>query len=341
MLPAYVAVTAAHSEAKTRPGTVKRFGPLVQTAVVAWSDDYGSSLGAALAFYAVLCVAALLLVALALSGLILDPASAQRALPAVLGSGTAAALLNQTHAWSGGWIALAAGLVTLAVGIVALFGELQDALNRIWRAPLPRPPGLLRLIRERLPCFGTMLGVGLLVLALLCASAAIAALAGRGSDPFGGRTLPLELVHCGASLALFTLAFARVYQSVPRVPVAWRDVWIGAAVTALLFTIGESGLGWYLGRFAIASPLAAAAAPIALAVWAYYSAQVFLLGAELSRAFAHTLGSRRKQPAATPALVTPRRPRVTGQPEAPILVRPWPHDRAPQRGALRARSERT
>jgi membrane protein len=321
--------------------TAKQLGRLVQTAVVAWSDDYGSSLGAALAFYALLCLAALLLVGLALAGLILDPASMQRALPAVLGGGTGAALLNKTHASSGGWIALAAGLVMLAVGVAALFGELQDALNRIWRAPLPRPPGLLRLIRERLPCFGTMLGVGLLVLALLSASAAIAALAGRGSDPFGGQSLPLQLVHFGASQVLFTLAFARLYQSVPRLLIAWRDVWIGAAVTALLFTIGESGLGWYLGQFATASPLAAAAAPIALALWAYYSAQVFLLGAELSRAFAHTLGSRRKQPAETPAQVIPRRPRVTGQEEAPILVRPWPHDRAPQRGALRARSERT
>jgi membrane protein len=341
MLPAYEAVTAANSEAKTRPVTAKQLGPLVQAAGVAWSDDYGSSLGAALAFYALLCLAALLLVALALSGLILDPTSMQRALPAILGSGSGAALLNKTHASSGGWIALVAGLITLALGMAALFGELQDALNRIWRAPLPRPPGLLRLIRERLPCFGTMLGVGLLICALLFASAAIAALAGRGTDLFGGQTLPLQLVHCGASLALFTLAFARVYQSVPRVLIAWRDVWIGAAVTALLFTIGESWLGWYLGQFAIASPLAAAAAPIALALWAYYSAQAFLLGAELSRAFAHTLGSRRKQPAATPALVLPRRPRVNGQPESPILVRPWPHDRAPRRGAHRARSERT
>jgi membrane protein len=320
--------------------TAKQLGRLVQTAVVAWSDDYGSSLGAALAFYALLCLAAVLLVAVA-AGLFLDPAFAQRALPAVFGGGTAAALLNDVHASSGGWIAMASGVVALGIGAAALFGELQDALNRIWRVPLPRPPGLLRLIRERLPGFGMILGAGLLALALLSASAAIAALAGRGSEPVGARWLPLEAVYCGASLALLTLALACIYQSVPRMVIAWHDVWIGAAATAVLFTIGLSLLGWYLGRFAMASPLAAVASPIALALWVYYSAQVFLLGAELSRVFAHALGSRRKHPAAMPALVIARRTKAAGEQEAPILVRPWPYERARQRGAVRARSERT
>jgi membrane protein len=314
--------------------TLKQSWQLVRTSVVAWSDDYASSMGAALAFYTVFSVAPILLIAIAVAGLVFDTAAAQRAvaaeLQALLGSGGAAAvkaLLESAHSPSGGWVSTVIGVVTLLIGASAVFGELQDALNRIWRAPLPRPPGLLRLVRSNLLSFGMILGVGFLLIVSLVLSAAISALGDRWGEAFGSQPLLLEAVDFALSFGLITLSFALIYKYVPRVAVEWRDVWIGAAVTALLFTIGKSLIGVYLGRSGIASAFGAAGSLIVLLLWVYYSAQIFLLGAEFTWAFAHAYGSRRGRPQAEPAVAMPCRAPAASAQEEPILVKPWSDDR--------------
>jgi membrane protein len=317
--------------------TLRELSALVRTSVVAWSADYASSMGAALAFYSVVSLAPLLLVAVAVAGLFFDTVAAQRALVAELqalfGSGAAATveiLLKTEHSPSGGWAATALGVGTLLVGASAVFGELQDALNRIWRAPLPRPPGLLRLVREQLASFAMILAVGALLLVSLILSAAISAL-GSWSDALGKASLLLEAINFGVSLVLITVSFALIYKYIPRVAIEWRDVWIGAAVTALLFTVGKSLLGVYLGRTAIASTFGAAGSLVLLLLAVYYSAQVFLLGAEFTWAFAHAYGSRRGHPHVEPAVPIPRRAGAAQPPEAPLLVKPWPYELATKR----------
>jgi membrane protein len=311
---------------------------LVRTSVSAWSEDYASSMGAALAFYTVFSVAPILLIAIAVAGLVFDTAAAQHAvaaeLQALLGSGAAAAvqaLLESAHSPSGGWISTAIGIVTLLIGASAVFGELQDALNRIWRAPLPRPPGLLRLVRDRLLSFGMILGVGFLLIVSLVLSAAITALGQRWGAALGHQALLLEAADFGLSFGLITLSFALIYKYVPRVAIEWRDVWIGAAVTALLFTVGKSLIGAYLGRSGIASAFGAAGSLIVLLLWVYYSAQIFLFGAEFTWAFAHAYGSRRGRAQVAPATTIPRRATAASAQEAPILVKPWSNDRVTRR----------
>ncbi len=318
---------------RAQPVPPKQLGRLFGSAVVAWNDDYGSSLGAALALYALACLALLLLVALAGGSLVLDTASGQRALQALLGGWPAASVTAQLHrgyAAADLWLATAVGLGGLAVAAAALFGELQDALNRIWRAPLPRPAGLWRLVRERPAAFALLLAVGVVVLVSLSLNGVFAALDRDAA-------LGLEAINLGVSLALLAVALAALYRSIPRVVIDWRDVRIGAAGSALLLTLGVWLLGFYLGRGAAASPVGVAETLIALVFWAYCSAQIFVLGAHFTRVLASAHGAQRTHPPALPAIPGSRRHRNAGQMEAPILVKPWPYERAAPRSTTSER----
>jgi membrane protein len=332
----FEALIPVRSRARAPRMPPSQLGGLVRSAVLAWNDAYGSSLGAALAFYALACLASLLLVVLAGCGLVLDTVSGQRALQALLGAGNATnvtALLQRGYAAADHWLVTVLGLIGLCVAAAALFGELQDALNRIWRAPLPRPPGLLRLIRERLPTFALLVAVGLVVLVSLSMSAVFAAL---GRD--AAAALGVEAINLGVSLALLAVALAALYRFLPRVVIDWRDVRIGAAGSALVLTLGTWLVGFYLGRGAAASPFGVAEALIALGLWVYGSAQIFLLGAQFTRVFALAHGSPHTQP--LPATLSSRRNRNAGQAEAPILVKPWPYERPSPRSTAGARAAR-
>jgi membrane protein len=183
-------------------------------------------------------------------------------------------------------------VVLLGVGAISVFGELQDALDRIWRAPGRAGGGLWALVRARLLSFGLVLGVGFLLIISLIASAAVAALGKFSAPMFGASAVLAEGLNLVVSFALVTVTFAMIYKIIPRVRIGWRDVWIGAAVTALLFAIGKSLIGLYLGRSSYASAFGAAGSLVVLLVWVYYSAQIFLLGAEFTWVYAHSLGSR-------------------------------------------------
>ncbi|HEX4234361.1 MAG TPA: YihY/virulence factor BrkB family protein [Caldimonas sp.] len=274
---------------------------MAKEAFAAWVDDYAPSMGAALAYYTLFSFAPLLLIAVSIAGLVFGPDAARGEIFAQLrdmigddGAAAAQSLLQSVNRPAQGLVGTIFGLGTLVIGAASVFGELQNSLDRIWRAP-PRGSGsgLWTLVRVRLLSFGMILGIGFLLIVSLVASAAIAAFGKRYANAFGGWALLAEALNFAISLVVITVLFAMIYKILPRVRIGWRDVWTGAAVTALLFVIGKSMIGLYLGHSGVASGFGAAGSLIVLIVWTYYSAQVFLLGAEFTHVYAHVRGSRR------------------------------------------------
>ena len=273
---------------------------LLRDACAAWVDDYASSMGAALAFYTLFSITPLLLIVISLAGLVFGEQAARGEIMMELGGLLGADSAKAVEAMVAGLDRPLAGVMGTLVGVTALvigattvFGELQDALDRIWRAPArPTGSGLWRLVRARLLSLGMVLGVGFLLMVSLVASAALAALGKWWGPWFGGLVVLANVLNAALSFTLVTAMFAMIYKGMPRVRVAWRDVWIGAALTALLFTVGKSLIGIYIGRSGVATPFGAAASLVVLLIWVYYSAQIFLLGAEFTWIYAHRHGSR-------------------------------------------------
>ena len=182
------------------------------------------------------------------------------------------------------------------MGATSVFGELQDALDRIWRAPArDRSGGLWGLVRARLLSCGMILGIAFLLMVSLVFSAVVAALGKWWSGAFGEWVLLAELFNLAVGFVMTTGVFAMIYKVMPRVSVKWRDVWLGATVTSVLFTGGRFLIGTYIGRSNLASGFGAAGSLIVVFVWVYYSAQMFLLGAEFTWVYAKTFGSMRAE----------------------------------------------
>jgi membrane protein len=193
-----------------------------------------------------------------------------------------------------GIISTVIGVLLLLVGATTVFGELQDALDRIWRAPArDRSGGLWGLLRARLLSFGLILGIAFLLMVSLVLSAVVAALGKWWSGAFGSWELVAQVLNVGLGFALTTGVFAMIYKIMPRVSVQWHDVWIGAAVTALLFTVGRFLIGLYIGKSGVASGFGAAGSLVIVFIWVYYSAQIFLIGAEFTWIYATKFGSMR------------------------------------------------
>lgn len=297
---------------------------LVKAATSAWSDDYAPSMGAALSYYSVFSMAPLLVIVIAIAGFAFGPEAARGEvfgqLRGLMGDESAKAiesLLESVSKPSHGIVSAAIGLGVLLVGATTVFGELQDALDRIWRAPArDRSGGLWGLIRSRLLSFGMILGIAFLLMVSLVLSAAISALGHWWSSAFVGWEVLLQVVNLAVGFALTTGVFAMIYKLMPRVDVRWHDVWLGAATTAALFTVGRFLIGLYIGKSGIASGFGAAGSIAIVFVWVYYSAQIFLLGAEFTWVYAKTFGSMRDLPesAKTPAIV-PRADVGSGSPE--------------------------
>src|ERR671922_118207 len=198
-------------------------------------------------------------------------------------------LLQHADRPGAGVIAAISGTVALLVGATAVFGELQNALDRIWRAAArEKSSGWWNLIRTRLLSFGMVLGIAFLLTVSLILSAVIAAL----GKWWGIGEAIAHVFEIVVSFGLVTVLFALIYKFIPRVHVAWHDVWIGAAVTSALFGIGKFAIGLYLGKSSVASAFGAAGSLVVVMVWVYYSAQIFLFGAEFTRVYAEAHGSR-------------------------------------------------
>ena len=296
--------------------TVDDLWGVIKTAVSGWIDDYAQSMGAALAYYTMFSMAPLLLIVISIAGLVFGDEAARgeifSQLEGMLGASGALAvqgLLESVRKPSESVTATIFGVVLLLIGATSVFGELQDALDRIWRAPVRAgQSGWWRLVRARLLSFGMILGIGFLLIVSLVASAALAALQ-KWWEPVVSDWAVASIIEVGLSFLVTTVAFAMIYKIVPRARIHWKDVWIGAATTSLLFTVGKLLIGIYIGRSGIASGFGAAASLVVVLVWVYYSAQIFLLGAEFTRAYAHKFGSRRNLPSEDTAVaVSPAAP---------------------------------
>ena len=285
---------------RRRP-SLRQWWDLVKGAVAAWSDDYAPSMGAALSYYTVFSLAPLLLIVISIAGLAFGQEAARgevfEQLRGLMGDDPASAveaLLESLAKPERGITSTIVGAVMLLIGATSVFGELQDALDRVWRAPArDRTGGLWKLVRARLLSFGMILGIAFLLMVSLVLSAAISALGKWWGSAFVERELLLQAVNLLFGYVMTTIVFAMIYKLMPRVHVRWRDVWVGAAITAMLFSIGRLLIGLYIGKSGIASGFGAAGSVVIIFVWVYYSAQIFLLGAEFTWLYARTFGSMR------------------------------------------------
>jgi membrane protein len=281
-------------------GRLRDLGSIVAQSVSAWLAHNASSMGAALAFYTLFSVAPILIIALAFAGYVFGAHAAEtdllsqlRALIGDAGAEALRGLLASAHYSDKRGVAAAIGLATLVIGATSVFGELQHALDVVWGSPpnSRRDGAWWELLRRRLLSFGMVLGVGFLLLVSLIASALLAAFGGWLEARVRELRVVLPVLDIAVSFAMTVLLFAMIYKYVPRERIAWRDVWIGAAVTAFLFAVGKSLIGVYLGRSSFSGAYGAAGSLIVLLLWIYYSAQIFLLGAEFTRVFAYAKGS--------------------------------------------------
>jgi len=297
--------TAADHHGSTRVRDVlknpKELYRLLRDSVSAWIDDFAPSMGAAISYYTVFSIAPLLLIVIAVAGLVLgqDAASGQifAQLQGLLGDDGAAAIegMVESASLSGkSFFATAVGVVTLIIGATTVFGELQSALDRIWQSPAAeKKEGIWNLVRTRILSFGMILAIGFLLLISLVVSAGLSALGSWWAPMFGGWEIVLQIVNFIVSLVVVTALFALIYKFLPRAKIGWHDVWIGAGATSLLFALGKFLIGLYIGKTSVASGFGAAGSLVVVLVWVYYSAQIFLLGAEFTWVYAFRHGSRR------------------------------------------------
>lgn len=276
---------------------------LVDLSVNAWIDDFAPSMGAALAYYTLFSIAPLLIIVIAVAGLVFGQDAARGEIVAQIqgligweGAVAVQGLLKSANQPAENILAAVVSLVTLVIGATSVFAELQSDLDRIWRVPAPpRENGLWTLLRTRLLSFGLVLGLVFLLMVSLVVSAVIAAFGKWSNGYFEGWEPVFQILNSGMSFAITTSLFAMIYKLMPRARIAWRDVWVGASVTGLLFELGKLLIGLYLGTTSVASAFGAAGSLVVLLLWVYFSAQVFLLGAEFTWVYSHQFGSRRSQ----------------------------------------------
>jgi membrane protein len=264
-----------------------------------WMNDQAPTLGAALAYYTVFSLAPLLVISISIAGLAFGKEAAEGQtfdqLRGLLGeeSGRAMQVIvqNASQQPGTGVLATIVGFAALLFGASGVFGQLQTSLNAIWGVQ-PKPGrGFLGIVRDRILSFGFILVVGFLLLVSLLLTAAISFAGQRFGEMIVGMEAVVQLLNTILSLAVITLLFAMMFKFLPDAKIAWRDVWIGAFITALLFTIGKFALGFYLGRSGAASSYGAAGSLIVLLLWVYYSSQIVFLGAELTQVYANRFGS--------------------------------------------------
>jgi membrane protein len=303
--------------------SVKELGSLSKRAVGGWVEDRAASMGAALAYYTAFSIAPLLIIIITVAGLFFGRDAAQQAIigefQGLLGETGAAAIsdiLRSTGGIGGGIAAIVVGVAALLLGATTAFVELQDDLDRIWKAEPRAGGGIVNLIRSRLLSLGMVLLIGFLLTVSLATSAAVAAL---GDAMFADTAILLNVVTFVLSLAVVTVLFALIYKVLPNVDNKWENVWVGAAITAVLFEAGKFLIGLYIGKSSVASSFGAAGPFVVLMLWIYYSTQVFLLGAEFTYAHASRHDPRLRHdanarfahagavPGATEGMATPSR----------------------------------
>ena len=272
---------------------------LLKAACFAWLADNAPSMGAALAFYALFSLAPVLVIAVAIAGFGFGKEAAESAilgqfqgLMGATGAKAVEAVIQSVNRPTLGAITSTFGFIAVLAGASGVFIELQDSLNKIWKVKSKSKNILIGAARQRLWSFGLVVGTGFLLLVSLVISAFLGAV-----GKFVGNILPmpaivLESFNFVLSFGVITLLFAIVFKFIPDTRILWSDVWMGAALASLLFTIGKVLIGLYLGRSALASAYGAAASLVIFLLWIYYSAQILFLGAELTHVYTSKYGSR-------------------------------------------------
>ena len=276
------------------------FYQLAKKSVNAWIDDYAPSMGAAISYYTVFSIAPLMIIVIAVAGFVWGREAVQGEIVGQLsgmigkqGAEGVQTLIESASQPTQGLVATAISIVVLIIGATTVFAELQSSLDRIWQAPqAPKVSGIWAMVRSRLLSLGFILGLGFLLLVSLVTGAGLAALGSWVSDLFPGWEALLFLLNIALSVSIATVLFAMIFKVMPQAKVGWRDVWTGAAVTAVLFEAGKWLISLYIGKTSVTSSFAAAGSLVVLLVWVYYSAQIFLLGAEFTWVYANDHGSR-------------------------------------------------
>jgi len=285
--------TASHRTGKSR---VLGYFSMLKEAAANWMEDNALRLAASLAFYTMLALAPLLVIAIKIVGFVFGENAARRQIEnyatAVMGTKVADALVGMAgYKLSGGKWAFIISFIVLIVSSGSVFGELQDALNTVWEVK-PKPGrAWWTIIRERFFSYMLVLGTCFLLLVSLIVTAALASLTRWMHQGDGVMWTCITFV---ISLVVITCLFALLFKYLPDVKIIWRDVWVGALFTGLLFSVGKLVLGWYLGRASATNMYGAAGSLVAMLLWVYYSAQILFFGAELTRVYAHRTRTRIK-----------------------------------------------
>lgn len=273
---------------------------LVKETFQDWSEDKAPRLAAALSYYTIFALAPLLVLIIAITGFVIGNNDAIRSqlltqvqgLVGQQGAQAVDTLITNASKPRSGIIATVLGIITLVLGATGVFGQLQDALNTIWEVEPKKGGGILRMIKDRFLSFTMVLGTAFLLLVSLVISTALSFINHYFSTLFGGLAIIAQITNFVISLGVVTLIFGLIFKVLPDVKIAWRDVWIGALVTALLFSIGRALISLYLGSTSASSAYGAAGSLVILLLWVYYSAQILFMGAEFTQVYARRSGSR-------------------------------------------------
>ena len=292
--------TPAPAPGKKRP-PARPVWDLLSETYQAWRQDNAPTLGAALAFYTTFSLAPLLIIVIAIFGVILGKETVQveilrRATELIgpQGAGAVKMMIEAAYRPGSGLPATLIGILVMVIGSTSALVMLTHSLNLIWGAKTNPKAPILNLIKERLMSFVMILVIGFLLVLSLLLSLILSFLTGFVQNLVSVPVFFMQMAGLVFSFLLITLLFALVYKVLPDVEIAWADVWVGSAITAILFTLGKFLFGLYLARSAISSAYGAASSLAIILMWVYYSAQIFFIGAELTRAYANRYGSRVK-----------------------------------------------
>jgi membrane protein len=275
----------------------KRAVKLLKSTFADWMEDNALRLSAALAYYSIFSIAPLLIIAISVAGLVLGPDAVSGHLKVQLegylgakAAETVQSMVQSASKPSESWLGTIVGFATLLLGASGVFGQLKDALNTIWEVKAAPGSGIWRLVRDRLLNFGMVLVIGFLLLTSLVLTAVLTALSGYLESLLGIPAAVGGVFGFIVSLAVVTALLAVIFKVLPDARIEWRNVWIGAFVTGLLFELGKFGLGFYLGREGTASGFGAAGSVVLLLLWVYYASCILLFGAEFTQVYAREHG---------------------------------------------------
>jgi membrane protein len=277
----------------------KSIWQFLKTTINEWVEAEPFQLAAALSYYTLFSLAPLLLIAIGVAGFVFGREAAQNqiveTLQGMIGQDSATTVQEMIQASNEkpktGMISTVIGFVALLFGAGGVVGQLQTSLNKIWEVT-PKPgQGIWGFIRQRFFSFAMVLSIGFLLLVSLVVTAVLSSFTGMLSSLLGDATFVAHAIDIVVSFGFVTLLFALIYKYVPDVEIEWRDVWVGAALTAILFTVGKYLIGLYIGTSGVSSTFGAAGSLITILVWVYYSSLIFFLGAEFTRVYATQYGS--------------------------------------------------